>query len=292
MLIFNHRKSCACAACGFDVFIRGAGDQGCPPSVRCGAFADARSWWNLMTKRATMRHAQWKLDELAAALWRWSARILLSSHFKIFTIWVFEGFLSHIGSQNHGFHWNGILLDDLVVPSYPYDFRNLYLVGGVLRGMVWSTHIANELHHQLHDWLVDSNIGLIFYGFSGFPMGFPLVSGPDFGGQKNSAFGVLRWKQLERLHPTDAGIGTGKLHTAVRRGASIPRGETPLKPYKVMGISWDYHWNIMGISWDIQKGYFSWKKIHWSGYLTKRKSLPWLGNPQTKWLFQWWKIHT
>jgi hypothetical protein len=32
---------------------------------------------------------------------------------------------------------------------------------------------------------------------------------------------------------------------------SIPKGETPLKPYKVMGISWDYHWNIMGISWDI-----------------------------------------
>ena len=202
MLIFNHRKSCACAACGFDVFIRGAGDQGCPPSVRCGAFADARSWWNLMTKRATMRHAQWKLDELAAALWRWSARILLSSHFKIFTIWVFEGFLSHIGSQNHGFHWNGIILDDLVVPRYPYDFRNLYLVGGVLRGMVWSTHIANELHHQLHDWLVDSNIGLIFhfvYGMSSFPTdyfqgflwffwfshGFSTGFRPRFWGQKN-----------------------------------------------------------------------------------------------------------
>jgi hypothetical protein len=134
-------------------------------------------WREILVKfddilRATMRHAQWKLDELAAALWRWSARILLSSHFKIFTIWVFEGFLSHIGSQNHGFHWNGILLDDLVVPSYPYDFRNLYLVGGVLRGMAWSTHIANELHHQLHDWLVVSNICLIFhfeYGMSSFP---------------------------------------------------------------------------------------------------------------------------
>ena len=97
-------------------------------------------------------------------------------------------------------------------------------------------------------------ISRVFYGFFWFSHGFSTGFRPRFWWPKKFGLRSAEVKTTGTFASNRCWDWSGKVaYCGATR--SIPKGETPLKPYKVMGISWDYHWNIMGYSWDIEWNY-------------------------------------